>query len=247
MSRQGVTVISGSRRSNKNTHPDKTTTSDDGIAVDQANDKPYLFEHRLDVADNESVDAFISFAKSTAPNGVIDILINAAGVSVHQPVCGHDDAAWQSVIDINLTGAFRMTRAVLPDMHAQGWGRIVNIGSTAATTGAVDNPAYCASKAGLLGLTRCVALEGAPHGVTCNMVSPTWIDTPMMANSMALWTKKPNGPKSVEAAMQQVANDNPQKRVLQAEEVASIVRHLCSDEARGLTMENIQVTGGAIW
>ncbi len=232
-----VTVIAGSRRSEKLESASATGE------YEGAN----LITHPLDVADNDSIEAFMAFAKSHAPNGIIDILVNAAGISVSQPVCGHDDIAWQSVIDINLTGAFRMTRAVLPAMMSQKWGRIVNIGSTAATTGDVDSPAYCASKAGLLGLTRCVALEGAAHAVTCNMVSPTWIDTPMMRNSMARWVNKPKGPNNVSEAMQRVATDNPQQRVLQAEEVASVVKHLCSEEAKGLTMENIKVTGGANW
>ena len=125
----------------------------------------------LDVRDAGAVRRFLSDADAAC--GVPDILVNAAGTTAEQPVCGHDDALWDKIIDTNLTGAFRMMREVLPGMMARGWGRIINIGSTAATTGWADNPAYCASKAGLLGLTRCVALEGAAHGVTSVMISPT--------------------------------------------------------------------------
>jgi len=92
-----------------------------------------------------------------------------------------------------------------------------------------------------------VALEGAPHSVTCTMVSPTWVDTPMMRRSMARQVEKDNTLASVEDAMQRVADENPQQRVVQSEEIAALVDFLCSEEAKGLTMENIQVTGGAQW
>ena len=109
-----------------------------------------------------------SFIESAAAHcGPFDILVNAAGTTAEQPVCGHTDELWLKIIDTNLNGAFRMTRELLPGMIARKWGRVINIGSTAASVGWKDNPAYCASKAGLLGLTRCVALEGAAHGVSC--------------------------------------------------------------------------------
>ena len=140
-----------------------------------------------------------------------------------------------------------MTRAVLPAMIESGFGRIVNIGSTAASVGWADNPAYCASKAGLLGLTRCVALEGAAHGVTCVMVSPTWVETDLMRRDVAEIVAREGKGRSVTQAMQDIAGENPQKRIIQPGEVADLVTFLCSDAARGLTMENIQVTGGALW
>ena len=136
----------------------------------------------LDVTDLDSIKIFTALVHDKL--GSMEILVNAAGVSVSAPIDGHSDSQWESVIDTNLNGAFRMIRAVISDMKSKGWGRIVNIGSTAAETGHIESAAYCASKAGLLGLTRCVALEGAVDGVTCNMVSPTWVDTPMMRNSM---------------------------------------------------------------
>ncbi len=118
-----------------------------------------VYAAHLDVRDSEVTNRFV--AEAQAAIGPADILVNAAGTTAEQPVCGHSDALWDKIVDTNLTGAFRVTRAVLPGMIERGWGRIVNIGSTAASVGWKDNPAYCASKAGLLGLTRCVALEGA--------------------------------------------------------------------------------------
>ena len=137
----------------------------------------------LDVRDSDVANRFA--AEAEAAIGPADILVNAAGTTAEQPVCGHTDELWDKIVDTNLTGAFRVTRAVLPGMIERGWGRIINIGSTAASVGWKDNPAYCASKAGLLGLTRCVALEGAPHGVTCVMISPTWVETELMRRNVA--------------------------------------------------------------
>ncbi len=179
--------------------------------------------------------------------GPIDILVNAAGTTAEQPVCGHTDELWDKIIDTNLTGAFRMTRELLPGMIARKWGRIVNIGSTAASVGWKDNPAYCASKSGLLGLTRCVALEGAPHGVTANTVSPTWVETELMTRNLTQVIAREGKGRTLAAAMADIARENPQGRIIQPGEVAATVAFLCSDGAKGITGENIQITGGAHW
>ncbi len=100
-----------------------------------------------------AINTFLADAEQ--PAAPPDILVNAAGTTAEQPVSGHSDELWLKIIDTNLNGAFRMMRELLPGMIARKWGRIVNIGSTAATVGWKDNPAYCASKSGLLGLTRC--------------------------------------------------------------------------------------------
>ncbi|MGB1255199.1 MAG: SDR family NAD(P)-dependent oxidoreductase, partial [Thiolinea sp.] len=112
----------------------------------------------LDVRSTDSVNSFV--AEVTAQLGICDILVNAAGISVHHIVSGHSDVDWEAVIDTNLNGPFRMIRACIDPMKAAGWGRIVNIASTAARTAEPTHAAYCASKSGLVGLTRAVALEG---------------------------------------------------------------------------------------
>ena len=199
----------------------------------------------LDVRDSEVTNRFV--AEAEAAVGAADILVNAAGTTAEQPVCGHSDALWDKIVDTNLTGAFRATRAVLPGMIERGWGRIVNIGSTAASVGWKDNPAYCASKAGLLGLTRCVALEGAAHGVTCVMISPTWVETELMRRNVAQVVEREGKGRTAEEAMAEIAKGNPQQRMLQPQEIAALAVFLCSDLAKGITMENIQITGGALW
>jgi len=197
----------------------------------------------LDVRSSESVESFVGQVRDTFE--VPDILVNAAGVTVHQTVDGHSDEDWETTIDINLTGPFRMIRACLPEMKKQGWGRIVNIASTAAHTAAATHAAYCASKAGLLGLTRAVALEGAPHGVTCVSVSPGWVETDMLRESAATIARKSGRSQAEEIAI--MGSSNPQNRLIQPEEISALVAFCCSDAAAGLTMEDIQVAAGALW
>lgn len=204
-----------------------------------------VYAGHLDVRDATAVQDFLTRAEAAC--GPVDILVNAAGTTAEQPVCGHDDGLWEKIIDTNLTGAFRMMRELLPGMIARRWGRIINIGSTAATTGWKDNPAYCASKAGLLGLTRCVALEGAAHGVTSVMISPTWVETELMHRNVAQVVAREGKGRSVDEALADIAAGNPQGRIIQPSEIAALAVFLCSDGARGLTMENIQITGGALW
>ena len=197
----------------------------------------------LDVRDMGSINAFLADIHQRL--GPPAILVNSAGISVSQTVSGHSDVDWQDVIDTNLTGPFRLIRACLPGMIAAGWGRIVNIASTAATTAMPDSAAYCASKSGLLGLTRAVALEGAPHGVTATAVSPTWVETDMLRKSAARMAAA-SGREPVEE-IGDLARANPQNRLVQPEEIAQLISFLCSDLAPGLTMEDIQVNAGAHW
>jgi 3-hydroxybutyrate dehydrogenase len=204
---------------------------------------PELFYGTLDVASPDSVSAFVDALE--ARHGPVDILVNSAGVTAHQHVCGHDEQAWLDVIDINLSGPFRMIRACLPKMIERGWGRIINIGSTAATTATDDHAAYCASKSGLLGLNRAVALEGAPHGVSSVVISPTWVQTEMMDNSMKI--KADAAGITLEEAYAEVIAEQPQKRLVQPQELGALAAFLCRDEALGITMEDIQLNAGALW
>lgn len=199
----------------------------------------------LDVRDSASIADFAAAAEAAC--GPADILVNAAGTTAEQPVSGHSDELWLKIIDTNLNGAFRMTRTYLPGMIARKWGRVINIGSTAATVGWKDNPAYCASKSGLLGLTRCVALEGAPHGVTAVMISPTWVETELMRRNVQQVIDREGGGRTLEDAMADIARQNPQNRIIQPDEIASLTVFLCGKGARGITMENIQISGGALW
>lgn len=199
----------------------------------------------LDVREQADIDQIVDLAVSRF--GTIDILVNAAGITVEQGVCGHSDELWNKVISTNLTGSFRTIRSCLPLMIRNRWGRIINLGSTAASVGWAFNPAYCSSKAGLLGLTRCIALEGAPHNVSCVMVSPTWVETELMKQNLHQIAKNEGREGDYEQIKNEIISKNPQGRMIQPNEIASLVIHLCRNDSLGITGENIQVTGGALW
>ena len=229
----GYRVAIGARRGDD---PDLQNKARDHVGSD-------TIIHRLDVRSEASVDAFCAFVRDET--GRIDALVNAAGITMHHPVRAHTLKDWHDVIETNLTGPFLMTRACLPEMIKAGWGRIVNIASTAARTAVADHPAYCASKSGLLGLTRAVALEGAPHGVTCTSISPTWVETDMLRESAQTMARENNRP--VKAELAEITRANPQDRLVQPQEIAALVAFLCSDASPALTMEDISVNAGAHW
>jgi NAD(P)-dependent dehydrogenase (short-subunit alcohol dehydrogenase family) len=229
---QQVRVVAAARRAN-----------DGQYRAEVESQLPSAVITALDVCDTASVARCVEVARQTFGN--IDIVVNSAGVSTYQPVAEHSEADWLQVIDTNLSGPFRVINACLPAMKAQGWGRIVNIASTAARTAVADSAAYSASKAGLLGLTRAVAVEGAPFGVSCVAVSPTWVETPMMHQSAATAAAQ----RGCDAAdiLEEIRTANPQQRLVQATEVAALVAFLCGEEAQAITMEDIQVNAGAHW
>ena len=197
----------------------------------------------LDVRSPASVDHFV--ADVVAAQGGVDILVNAAGVYDEAAIVAHPEDVWMDHIDTNLSGTFRMIRAVMPHMVAGGWGRIINIASMAAHTGMADNAAYCASKAGLLGLGRCVSLEGAPHGVTCVSISPTWVETEMLRKFIDADIAATG--HSVKEVRADYAKSNPQNQLVQPEEVAELAAYLASDAARALTMSDFEVNAGSPW
>ena len=126
------------------------------------------------------------------------------------------------------------------------WGRIINIASTAASVGAVTSGAYCASKAGVVGLTRCVALEGAPHGVTCNAISPTWVDTSFGREWMT-GIAEDQEQRPGEAYIADAKAANPQGRLIDPREVGALALFLCRDEALGMTMQELTLSAGSLW
>jgi NAD(P)-dependent dehydrogenase (short-subunit alcohol dehydrogenase family) len=166
--------------------------------------------------------------------GRLDILVNNAGVGdfgkrLHEI----DDATWMQVLDVNLTGVFRMTRAVLPQMLKQGKGAIVNISSIASLIGLPSLPVYAASKGALDALTRALAVDYAKDGIRCNVVNPGLIDTPMAAPLM-----------SNSELLDPILAHYPIRRAGKPEEVANMVLYLVSDEATWVTGGTFPIDGG---
>ena len=161
----------------------------------------------------------------------IDFLVNNAGITIDKTVRRMTDEDWNAVIAVNLSGSFHMTKAVLEHMIERGSGRIVNISSTVGETGNVGQANYAASKAGIFGLTKSLALEMAQRGITANVVTPGFIETEMVAAI----------PKE---AMQKVIERIPQRRLGRPEEVARVVRFLLEDESSYITGAVFAVNGG---
>ena len=195
-----------------------------------------------DVAERADVDDAVRQVADAL--GPIGILVNNAGIARSAKVLDTDDALWERHLRVNLTGAFLATRAVLPGMLAAGWGRIINVASSAARQGYPYVAAYTASKHGLLGLTRAVALEVVGAGVTVNAICPGYVATDLTWGSARNIQERTG--RAFDEAVRSLAAFSPQKRLIEPEEVAALAVLLASDEARGVTAQAWNVDGGLI-
>ncbi len=176
--------------------------------------------------------------------GPLDILVNNAGAAETAPFARATRRHWDAMLAINLTSAFDACRAVAPGMAQRGFGRIVNVASTAGLRGYSYVAAYCAAKHGLIGLTRALALELATTGVTVNAVCPGYTETDLLtgaAERVAAATGR--APQSV---LDQFAKANPQGRLITPEQVADAVLFLCRPAASAITGQSIPVAGGEV-
>lgn len=198
--------------------------------------------HPADVGRPENVRALFAAARTAL--GPVDILVNAAGVAPSALVTRTTDEVWNSTLAINLSGSFYGLREALPEMLERGWGRVVNVASIAGKTGYPYIAAYAASKHGLLGLTKCAALEVADKGVTVNAVCPGYVDSPMTDSGVARMAQKTGRPPA--EIRRHLENMSPQKRLFTSEEVSALILFLCGDAARGITGQALSLDGGTV-
>jgi 3-hydroxybutyrate dehydrogenase len=220
----------------------RTRAEVDSVAEDLGRSGARAVAVTVDVTDPESVRA--AFARAREGLGGIDILVSAAGVAPTAPLARTSDALWRQVLETNLSGVFYCLREALPEMTARGWGRVVNLASIAGKTGYPYIGAYAASKHGVLGLTKCAAMEVATNGVTVNAVCPGYVDTPMLEAGVARIVEKTGLP--AEEARRRLAEMSPQKRLYTAEEVSALVLFLCGDAAAGINGQALNVDGGTV-
>jgi NAD(P)-dependent dehydrogenase (short-subunit alcohol dehydrogenase family) len=195
-----------------------------------------------DVTREADVEAMV--AQARAAHGPIDIVIANAGAAESAPAGKIDMALWDRMLAVNLTGAFLTARAALPDVTRRGASgtRIVFVASMAGLKGYAYVAPYCAAKHGVVGLTRALAVELAPRGVTVNAVCPGYTETPMLEASLANIAAK-TGRSAADAAAE-LKRGNPQGRFITVEEIAGTVLWLCSSAAQSVTGQAIALSGG---
>lgn len=191
--------------------------------------------HLVDVTDRPAVDEAV--ARITDDHGPPLILVNNAGRPLFRRFVKISVEEWQTILDVNLTGTFHLCQAVVPAMVDAGWGRIVNISSSSTHGGQPLMAAYVAAKSGVVGLTKSLALELGPDGITVNTIPPGFIDTPMLRADAE---KGRLGPGGVDDAV----GRTPVRRIGTAEDIANACVWLCQDETSYVTGQVIGVNGG---
>ncbi len=200
------------------------------------------FAVRAEVTDENSVKA--AFAAAAEKFGPVSILVNNSGIAGSAPFHRMETDHWQAMLDTNLTGTFLCTRCAYPGMRENGWGRIVNVASTAGLWGYAYIAAYTASKHGVIGLTRALAIEAATVGVTVNAVCPGYTDTDMLRATVESVVSETG--RSEEEAIGELTRMNPQGRLIQPAEVAETVAWLCLPSSRSINGQSIIIAGGEL-
>lgn len=191
-----------------------------------------------DVTDSAAVNQ--AFAAARAALGPIDILVNNAGITASVKFAEMDDATWEQIMRVNVSGPFFCCRAAVPDMIARKWGRIINIASRAGLVGMPFSSAYSASKHALVGLTRSLALELTRYGITANALCPGWVETDMVRDTVANIREK-TGRSDAEARASILALSG-QQRIIPPEAVAAEVVRLASPAGDGVNGEAIVIS-----
>lgn len=197
---------------------------------------------RCDVTDREQVHSLA--AEIASRWGAVQVLVNNAGIARAARLIDMADQLWDDTLATNLTGAYNCCKVFLPAMIKAKWGRIINIASTTAKVGYSHVTAYAASKHGLLGLTRSLALETATQGVTVNAICPGYVDDERTRENARLMAEKTG--KSAEEVLRIFASSAPQNRLIAPDEVASLALLLASEKLSGMTGQAINVDGGAV-
>jgi NAD(P)-dependent dehydrogenase (short-subunit alcohol dehydrogenase family) len=188
---------------------------------------------KVDVTDRDAIDEALDRVRNEL--GPIEIIVTSAGLDEFVPFTEIASAQWERMLAVNLTGTFHCVQSAVPDMLAGSWGRIVTISSSSAQSGAPRMAHYVASKGGVVGLTKALAVELGPHGITVNTIPPGAIDTPMSRRAQATGALP---------STDTIAKMIPVRRTGTPEDVAAACAFLCSEEAGYITGQQINLSGG---
>ena len=188
-------------------------------------------------------EARAMMAEAAGLLGPVDILVNNAGIQHVAALHEFPDDKWDLLLAVNLSAAFHTIKAAVPAMRERGWGRIVNTASVLGMVGAPHKPAYVAAKHGIIGLTKSVSIELAPHGITCNAVCPGTVLTPIIEKQIAQQAQVTGLPED-QVLKAVFLEKMPTGRLIGPEEVAAAIAFLCSDAAASITGAVIPVDGG---
>ena len=196
---------------------------------------------RADMSKPADIEAMVEAARDAF--GKVDVLVNNAGIQHVEPVETFPIEKWDAIIAINLSAAFHTIRAVIPDMKARKWGRIINVASAHALVASPFKSAYVASKHGVLGLTKTVALETAEHGITANAICPGYVLTPLVEKQIPE-TAKARGITEDAVVRDVLLHAQPTHQFVTAEQIGMLALFLCTDAAASITGAALPIEGG---
>ena len=183
------------------------------------------------------------FNRIKVQNKKIHVLINCAGIQHVDSIDFFPEYKWEQIIKINLSSCFYTSKYILPLMKKNHWGRIINISSVHGQVASLNKSAYVASKHGLIGLTKTIALETATLPITCNVICPGWVDTKIVSQQIADRVKKNKTNKKLEVK-KLLSEKQPNMKFISGKAIASLAYYLCSDEASDITGSSLNIDGG---
>jgi 3-hydroxybutyrate dehydrogenase len=211
------------------------------VIFNKTNAKNTILYKKVDLSNRKSIkNLFINLKNQYSK---IDVLINCAGIQHVDPIESFPDTKWEQILNVNLSSSFYTSKYVLPLMKKNKWGRIINISSVHGQVASINKSAYVASKHGMIGLTKTIALETAKLAITCNAICPGWVKTPLLSKQIDQRMKKNKSSRKKEE-FNLLREKQPNLSFIKANAIASLAYFLCTDEAKDITGSSINIDGG---